>query len=267
MVHTALCCLGADTDVGKATLGRSKNAAVKALRAWVSLFPSPGTLGVEIVSLLTEPGKLFSSDQASRMLELADALGVPAVLTNSVRYINPDDAITADILDAARFLEPLGKFEPQPNAQAYLKSSKQMLSVATEIAGTKRAKKLLRDTSLLADLCRLDPVSDCGWGKAKTPEKEALGIEGNPFEVLFQKVQSGVNWRYGSFKGKELAKIQHRLNQELITINKLGFATYFLTVADVAQMIRDMNIRIAARGSGAGSLVNYLLGISGVDPS
>ena len=258
--------LGADTDVGKATLGRSKNAAVKALKSWVSLFPNPGTLGVEIVSLLTEPGKLFSSDQASRMLELADALGVPAVLTNSVRYINPDDAITADILDAARHLEPLGKFEPQPNAQAYLKSSKQMLSVATEIAGTKRAKQLIRDTSLLADICRLEPVSDCGWGKAKTPEKEALGIEGNPFEVLFQKVQSGVNWRYGSFKGKELAKIQHRLNQELIVINKLGFSTYFLTVADVAQMIRDMNIRIAARGSGAGSLVNYLLGISSVDP-
>ena len=258
--------LGADTDVGKATLGRSKNAAVKALKGWVSLFPNPGTLGVEIVSLLTEPGKLFSSDQASRMLELADALGVPAVLTNSVRYINPDDAITADILDAARHLEPLGKFEPQPNAQAYLKSSKQMLSVAVEIAGTKRAKKLISDTNLLADLCRLDPVSDCGWGKAKTPEKEALGITGSPFEVLFQKVQSGVNWRYGSSSKKELSKIQHRLNQELITINKLGFATYFLTVADVAQMIRDMNIRIAARGSGAGSLVNYLLGISSVDP-
>ena len=259
--------LGADTDVGKATLGRSKNAAVKALSRWAALFPNPGTLGVEIVSLLTEPGKLYSSDQASRMLELADALGVPAVLTNSVRYLEPDDAITADILDAARFLEPLGKFEPQPNAQAYMKSAKQMSSVALEITGSKtRAKKLLTDTSLLADICRLEPVSDCGWGKAKTPEKEALGIEGNPFEVLFQKVQSGVNWRYGSFKGKELAKIQHRLNQELITINKLGFATYFLTVADVAQMIRDMNIRIAARGSGAGSLVNYLLGISSVDP-
>ncbi len=258
--------LGPDSDVGRATLGRSKNAAVKALGKWLELFSKPGTLGLEIVSLLTEPGKLFSSAQAKRMLELADAYAVPTVLTNAVRYIDPDDAITADILDAARHLEPLGKFEPQPNAQAYLKSSKQMLSVAVEIAGTKRAKQLIADTNLLADLCRLDPVSDCGWGKAKTPEKEALGITGSPFEVLFQKVQSGVNWRYGSVSKKELTKIQHRLNQELITINKLGFATYFLTVADVAQMIRDMNIRIAARGSGAGSLVNYLLGISSVDP-
>jgi error-prone DNA polymerase len=259
--------LGPDSDVGKATLGRSKTAAVKALAKWLELFSKPGVLGLEIVSLLTEPGKMFSSVQARRMLELADSLNVPAVLTNSVRYIEPDDAITADILDAARFLEPLGKFEPQPNAQAWLKPKAQMQAVALEITeDRKRARKLLADTSLLADLCRLDPVSDCGWGKPKTPEKEALGIEGSPFEVLFQKVQSGVNWRYGSVSGKNLAKIQHRLNQELITINKLGFATYFLTVADVAQMIRDMNIRIAARGSGAGSLVNYLLGISGVDP-
>jgi len=259
--------LGPDSDVGKATLGKSKTAAVKALGKWLELFNKPGVLGLEIVSLLTEPGKMFSSVQARRMLELADSLNVPAVLTNSVRYIEPDDAITADILDAARFLEPLGKFEPQPNAQAWLKPKAQMQAVALEITeDRKRARKLLSDTSLLADLCRLDPVSDCGWGKPKTPEKEALGIEGSPFEVLFQKVQSGVNWRYGSVSGKNLSKIQHRLNQELITINKLGFATYFLTVADVAQMIRDMNIRIAARGSGAGSLVNYLLGISGVDP-
>jgi error-prone DNA polymerase len=259
--------LGPDSDVAKATLGRSKTAALKALKQWLVLFDKPGALGIEIVSLLTEPGKMFSSAQARRMLELADCLNVPAVLTNSVRYINPDDAITADILDAARFLEPLGKFELQPNAQAWLKPKALMQQVALEITeDRKRARKLIADTSLLADLCRLDPVSDCGWGKAKTPEKEALGIEGNPFEVLFQKVQSGVNWRYGSVSGKERTKIQHRLSQELITINKLGFATYFLTVADVAQMIRDMNIRIAARGSGAGSLVNYLLGISGVDP-
>ncbi len=49
-------------------------------------------------------------------------------------------------------------------------------------------------------------------------------------------------------------------------IGQLGFASYFLTVGDVTAMIRELGIRSAARGSGAGSLVNYLLGISGVDP-
>ena len=49
-------------------------------------------------------------------------------------------------------------------------------------------------------------------------------------------------------------------------IEALGFPSYFLTVADVVELIRTMGVRVAARGSGAGSLVNYLLGISGVDP-
>ena len=47
---------------------------------------------------------------------------------------------------------------------------------------------------------------------------------------------------------------------------RLGYPTYFLTVAEVVDLIRDLGVRVAARGSGAGSLVNYLLGISGVDP-
>ena len=49
-------------------------------------------------------------------------------------------------------------------------------------------------------------------------------------------------------------------------IRGLGYASYFLTVGDVTDLIREMRVRSAARGSGAGSLVNYLLGVSGVDP-
>ena len=59
---------------------------------------------------------------------------------------------------------------------------------------------------------------------------------------------------------------QRRLDDELAIIRTLGYPSYFLTVADVVDLIRDMGVRVAARGSGAGSLVNYLLGISGVDP-
>jgi error-prone DNA polymerase len=142
-----------------------------------------------------------------------------------------------------------------------------MEKLALEITESKTlALELLSNTETLAKQLKLDPVSDCGWSKPKTPEKSALGIEGNPFEVLWQKAHTGINWRYPDKSEDKLLPIRHRLHQELITINKLGFATYFLTVADVAQMIRDMRIRTAARGSGAGSMVNYLLGISSVDP-
>ena len=72
--------------------------------------------------------------------------------------------------------------------------------------------------------------------------------------------------RYPGQTGAQLAAVSERLEDELHVIETLGYATYFLTVAQVCDLIREMGVRVAARGSGAGSVVNYLLGISGVDP-
>jgi error-prone DNA polymerase len=259
--------LGPDSDFGQAVISSNATVAAKIILAWQELIPVSQCLSVEIVSHLTAPGTNYSTLQARRMLQLALTVGVRPVITNAVRYLEPDDALTGDVLDAARHLEPLGIFTPQPNAQAWLKPESLMKQLATEIAQSKElAASLLKNTEELANALRLDPVSDCDWSRPKTPEKSALGIEGNPFEVLWQKAHAGIGWRYSNLSEDKLLPVRHRLHQELITINKLGFATYFLTVADVAQMIRDMRIRTAARGSGAGSLTNYLLGISGVDP-
>ena len=259
--------LGPDSDFGRAVIDSNATVSAKKLLAWQELIPVSECLSVEIVSHLTEPGTNYSTLQAKRMLQLAITLGVRAVMTNAVRYLEPDDALTADVLDAARHLEALGLFEEQPNAQAWMKPTEKMLALAIEITEDRnRALELFDVTAKLAERCRLEPVSDCGWGKPKTPEQSALGITGNPFEVLWQKAHSEIERYYPRENKRLIQQVQHRLGQELITINKLGFATYFLTVADVAQMIRDMKIRSQARGSGAGSLVNYLLGISGVDP-
>jgi error-prone DNA polymerase len=258
--------LGGESLVGKTVLANPQLAADE-IAVWKKLLPKPGGLVIEVTNLLAEPGLIYSQQHARAMLDFADQNNLPAVLTNAVRYLRQDDALTADVLDSARHLEPLGLFELQPNAQAWLKPAEAMAAIALEITeDTQRAKTLLATTLRLADRCRLDPTADCSWGVPKTPEQQALGIDENPFEVLWQKSHAAISWRYPSVRAAELAQIQHRLSKELIAINQLGFSTYFLTVADVAQMIRDMKIRIAARGSGAGSLVNYLLGISGVDP-
>jgi len=58
----------------------------------------------------------------------------------------------------------------------------------------------------------------------------------------------------------------NRLIDELATVRTLGYESYFLTVADITDLARSKSIRVAARGSGAGSLICYLLGISGVEP-
>ncbi len=82
-------------------------------------------------------------------------------------------------------------------------------------------------------------------------------------QALRKRCEDSIGWRFGNAPRQRIWK---RLDDELETIRTLGYASYFLTVGDVTEMIRDLGIRSAARGSGAGSLVNYLLGISGVDP-
>ena len=259
--------IGPQSDIGELPQSQSVTVAEQRLGDWAQLFRQPGTLAIEVFSHLTEPGTRYSTARAKQLLNLADAHSLPAVLTNAVRYLEPDDALTADVLDSARHLEPLGFFEPQPNAQAWLKPAELMHSLAIEICDTKeRAAKLIQTTARLANRCRLNPTSDCDWGRPKTPEKAILGIDGNPFEVLWQKAHAGIERYYPNANSALKNQVLHRLSKELITVNQLGFATYFLTVADVAQMIKDMGVRSQARGSGAGSLLNYLIGISGVDP-
>jgi len=258
--------LGLESSLSRLVL-KEPGQAKQLCEFWKEQFPTPGSLAIEVVNHMTEPGLIGSTKHARAMLDLAAATGISSVMTNAVRYIEPDGALTADVLDSARHLEPLGLFEPQPNAQAWLKPVSKIAALALEVTeDTKRSMALIENTEQLASNCFLDPEQDCGWNQPKTPEKSALGITGNPFEVLWQKTHSAINWRYPEIKAAELATVQHQLSKELISVNKLGFSTYFLTVADVAQMIRDMRIRISARGSGAGSLINYLLGISGVDP-
>jgi error-prone DNA polymerase len=264
--------LGPDSDVGRAVAAGEHSRAVALVDDWRSMLP--GGVAIEVVCHFTEPGERRSLRHAARMLELADATGVPAILTNAVRYRDPDGAVTADVLDAAGHLAALGSFEPQPNAQAWLKpptGEHGMREIAHLIASPSSldrgaAEAMLRATEELADRCRLDPESDLGWRKAKVPELTAIGVEGDPNKVLLRRCEAGMTERFGDVSMSKRQAIETRMRDELTTITGFGFAGYFLTVADVSTMMRDMRVRNAARGSGAGSLVTYLLRISNVDP-
>lgn len=260
--------LGPLSDVGLKVGTRGDGMAL--LEQWLAVMPRDA-LRVEVVSHLSAPGLPFSHTHATRMLRLAGRAGVKAVLSNAVRYVLPDGAITADILDAARALRRLDETGVQPTAQAWLKPGPMMQALASEIAsvgqaGAGAAKALLSETAVLADRCRIDPVSDAGWGVPVMPEASIIGITGDPLTVLWERARAGVNTLYTGADRAALEVVESRLRLEMDTIADLGFASYFLTVAEVARLIRDMGIRSAARGSGAGSLVNYALGISFVDP-
>jgi error-prone DNA polymerase len=261
--------LGPDSDVGRLVQAGRHSEAAASLADWAATLP--GGVVVEVVCHLTEPGESRSIRHAARMLELADHVGVPAVLTNAVRYLDPDEAVTADVLDSAGHLAALGSFRPQPNAQAYLKRPAEMRRLARLVSDASSLPRsagdeMLAATERLADRCRLDPVADLGWGRPKVPELSAIGVDGDPDQALFRQAQAGVTERFGDADRALRDKVEDRMRYELGIITGFGFAGYFLTVADVSALMRDLRVRNAARGSGAGSLVTYLLRISNVDP-
>jgi len=266
---TATVLLGPDSDVGRLVQAGRLGEAAASLADWRAMLP--GGVVVEIVCHLTEPGESRSVRHAARMLELAEHARVPAVLTNAVRYLVADDALTGDVLDAAGRLTPLGAFRPQPNAQAWLKGGDEMRRLARLVGDASSCPRsvsedLLAATAELTDRCRLDPEADLGWGRPKVPELSAIGVDGDPDRVLHRRAEAGVTARFGHADAGLRSRVEERMRYELGIITGFGFASYFLTVADVSQMMREMRVRNAARGSGAGSLVTYLLRISNVDP-
>lgn len=261
--------LGADSTLGLAAAAGRVDDAVAELSRWRGLLP-PDAL-VVAATCHDVPDGVGSALQAARLVALADDVGVPVVLTNAVRMAERRQAMTTDVLDAARRLVPLdARNVDRRNAEGYLKSTEAMAEVAERVAaragrGGGGADRLLGRTRDLGLECALDPRADIGLGEIHLPELDVLGVTGGQVEAiraLRQRCESGMGERY---PGADAA-IEQRLADELAVIEHLGFASYFLTVADVVGLIRGLRIRCAARGSGAGSLVNYLLGISGVDP-
>ena len=265
--------VGPYSDVGIAMRSRSYAVARTLFSRWQEVLPRTA-LAVEVVTHLSAPGGNLSLAHAVRMFRLADEMRLPAILTNAVRYVDADGAATADVLDAARALTSMARLgDLQPNGQGWLKSADQMKALAREISaeagyGGAGAARLLRDTEALADTCRMDPQTDMGWKQPVVPEASVIGITSAPMAELVRRCEAGIGRRFPSRElgGSAEARMRTRLAHELGIIERLGFASYFLTVAEVSSMITGMGVRAAARGSGASSLVNYLLGVSHVNP-
>jgi error-prone DNA polymerase len=266
--------IGPDSDVGRAMGGRRYLRPRTLFKRWLDAMPQ-GTMVAEVVSQLSSPGSALSTAHAVRMLKLAEEHQVPAVLTNAVRYCAEDGAATADVLDSARTLKSLPELaaEPmlQPNGQGWLKPAAQMFQLGKEIIraagyGAADLKQLMAQTEALADRCRIDPVTDMGWKQPVVPEASVIGISQDPHVELVQRCEAGIGRRFPGVSGAAEQEMRSRLEHELGIIRNLGFSSYFLTVAEVSRMIIDMGVRAAARGSGASSLVNYLIDVSQVNP-
>ncbi|MEW1831961.1 DNA polymerase III subunit alpha [Streptomyces sp. NPDC088196] len=258
--------LGPASDVGRALAAGRPDRAAKLLAPWREIYGD--ALRLEAVwhgRTGTGPGSLRL---AARTVGFAAEQRVRPVLSNAVRYADPGMGPVADVLDAARRLVPVDPTKGLDSGEAWLKDAGTMLAAAervVEAAGFRRdtAHRLLEQTRATAAECLVDPEDDLGIGTVHFPEPHLVGAGHRTAQrALASRAAAGMVLR--GHAGKHA--YWERMHRELDIIAHHDFASYFLTVAQVVDDVRKMGIRVAARGSGAGSLVNHLLGIAHADP-
>jgi error-prone DNA polymerase len=228
-----------------ATQGRV-DAAARALGPFREAFGDRLVVGVE------HRMERRSHEEIRAMLRLAERVEAKAVATNPIRYLVPEDAFLADALECMREIVPVaGNHVSRQNAEGWLKPSEAMRLLFAE------RPDLCDGTLEIAERCAFDlELKRVHFPDFPTPGGRSADA------VLAERSWRGVHER-GMTQDEPL---RDRLHHELTMIRRMGFAAFFLTIADVVADIRAMGIRCACRGSAAGSLVCYLTGISDVDP-
>ncbi|MFM9812892.1 DNA polymerase III subunit alpha [Streptomyces scabiei] len=205
---------------------------------------------------------------AARTVGLADQLRVRTVVTNAVRYADPDQHRLADVLDAARLLRPVDRRQLD-GGERWLKDPAVMAAAADRIAQAvgddpARAVRLLAETEATGQCCTLTPA-DLGLGRPHFPEPSVVGAgpeRGSAMRLLRQRCEAGMVARGLDTDERAVRQLRY----ELDVIGRLGFEGYFLAVAQVVADTRALGIRVAARGSGAGSMVNHALFVATANP-
>ncbi|HET9694291.1 MAG TPA: DNA polymerase III subunit alpha [Steroidobacteraceae bacterium] len=244
-------------DVGRALVGGREAEARATLEAWLALF------GNRYYLELQRTGRPGEEDCIAGSLQLAVALGVPVVATNDVRFVRPDDFEAHEarvcihdgtlLADAAR---PRRYSEEQ-----YLRSPEQMAQVFADIPeALENSVEIARRLNLEIKL-----------GKPSLPAYPVPPGQTTE-EHLREQARTGLERRWpvlARAPGRPIAREDYdlRLGIELDVICQMGFAGYFLIVADFIRWARENGVPVGpGRGSGAGSIVAYALGITDLDP-
>jgi DNA polymerase-3 subunit alpha len=190
------------------------------------------------------------------LIRLAKEIGAELVVTNDAHYTNKEDAEAQDILlciqtDHKVSDEKRMRFETQ---EFYVKSEEEMRSLFPAFP------EAYDNTQKIADRCKFDFV----FGQVKLPVYEVPEKFETHFDYFKHLCDTGMIKRYGENFPKEY---QERLDYELDVINRMGYTDYFLIVWDFINYARQNDIPVGpGRGSGAGSIAAYAVGITNIDP-
>jgi len=201
--------------------------------------------------MLAWPGR--GANRRRRIVQCSEELGVGLVATPDVHFLHPEEYETHRVLSAIRENTVVARLDAGGLAhpQSFLPPPR---ALAALFGGFRDA---LRNNSRIAEDCNLEIPT----GKPIFPRFPVPGGRRAP-DFLRKLCLDGMKRRYG----RPCRAVMARLEHELRVIQKLGFTEYFIFVWDILSHARERNIPTLGRGSGASSIVSYLLGITNVDP-
>ena len=203
------------------------------------------------------------------LLRLSKETGIPPVATNDSHYLTRDDAAAQDVLLCIGTGKTLNDTKRMKfyNSEFYVKNPEEMSDVFRPYT-----LEAVRNTAAIADRITPSVIIDTGL---KIPTYPVPVPDRNPDEYLEDLAKEGLEKRLahpapypaGSKPPKTRAEYDERLTWELSVILKMGLSSYFLIVWDFIKYAKDEGIPVGpGRGSAAGSLVAWALGITDVDP-
>ncbi|HEX2194165.1 MAG TPA: PHP domain-containing protein [Candidatus Limnocylindria bacterium] len=244
-------------EVPRRLLGGDPDAARVAAERWARHFPD-GNFAVEL-SHHFEPDDDWLTGQ---LAELADAAGLPTVVTNEVHYADPGGHRLQDVLVCIRHGATLDEARELllPNAEYRLKSGAELAAIGQGLpdARSRRAwSDGLARAGAIGQACRLDMNFErYRFPGFTVPEGET------PFSYLYQLAHEGLRRRYRPITKQAVKQLAH----ELDIIERTNLAEFFLIVWDLMEFARQRGIIGQGRGSAGDSIVAYCLGITKVDP-
>jgi DNA polymerase III subunit alpha len=194
----------------------------------------------------------------AQLLEWADEFGIKPVAANDVHFLNRDDHEAHDVMICIGtgkmvFDEKRMRY----SEEVYFKTPKEMIKLFRHVP------QALWSTLEIADQCNVEIKLDAS-SSDKYPQFESP--DGTPREAFFRKLcREGLRQRFGA--SADEPELRDRLEYEMSVMEQMGFVSYFLIVWDFIKWAKDHGIPVGpGRGSAAGSLVAYALGITDCDP-
>lgn len=186
---------------------------------------------------------------------LSSELNIPLVASNDAHYLSREDAKAQSVLMCIQMNNVLGdeKAMEFPTQEFFIKSYDEMHQLFGMYEGA------LENTQRIADMCNVE----FEFGVTKLPYFSTPNGEDNE-QYFVDLCKKGAVKRYGL---QHDDKITQRLEYELDIIQKMGYTDYFLIVYDFIRYAQENQIPVGpGRGSGAGSIAAYCIGITGIDP-